>query len=432
MAPAQTNKDVVQRTFDTLNRRDRDAFVDLHADAAVAYVGDETFHGSKEIATDQFAYFDAFPDLTYTPHTVIAEDDTVAARWTFAGTHAGEFQGIDPTGAEVEIPVMGLFRIEDEHIDEVWLLPDRLALMQQLGVVTLPAKGEYGMSTEKSKTDTTYEATLNEHYGVTDLGDEILNALEAAGKDIDALTRDDIASFDEFHIRGREATREVADLAEVEDHSRVLDVGCGIGGPARTLASEFGCDVVGIDIVEEYCRAATLFTDQVGLTDKVRFQHGNALDLPFEDEEFDVVWFEHTLVNIEAAGVAFGEAGRILRPGGTLALYEICAGPGGEPVFPVPWASDASLSYLDPPGRLREIVLDRGFNEVAWRDVTALSLEWFRDMVESMQSRPADAPPPLGLNLLMGAETPIKAANVVQNLEEDQIAVVQAVYERVS
>lgn len=288
------------------------------------------------------------------------------------------------------------------------------------------------MPPDESDTNTTYEAALNEHYGVANLGDELLDALEAAGKDVDALTRDDIASFDEFHIRGLEATRELAGLAEIEDHSRVLDVGCGIGGPARTLASELGCDVVGIDIVEEYCRAATLFTDRVGLTDSVRFQHGNAIDLPFEDKTFDVVWFEHTLPNIEAKGVALEEAARVLEPGGTLALYEICAGSGGDPVFPVPWASDAALSHLVPPGRLREIVLDRGFGDVTWRDVTGPSLEWFQNVVESMQSRPADAPPPLGLNLLMGAETPSKAANVVRNLEEERIAVVQGVFERVN
>jgi SAM-dependent methyltransferase len=288
------------------------------------------------------------------------------------------------------------------------------------------------MPTDESRTDTAYEVALNDHYGVTDLSDEILDALEAAGKDVDALTRKDIASFDEFHIRGLEATQEVADLAEIEAHSRVLDVGCGIGGPARTLASEYGCDVVGIDIVEEYCRAATLFTERVGLADKVHFQHGNALDLPFKDEEFDIVWFEHTLPNIEATGMAFEEAGRVLRPGGTLALYELCAGPGGEPVFPVPWASDTSLSYLKQPERLREDILNHGFDEVTWRDVTEPSLEWFRNVVESMQSRPADAPPPLGLNLLMGAETPVKAANVVRNLEEERVVVIQGVYERVS
>ena len=285
------------------------------------------------------------------------------------------------------------------------------------------------MPTDESRTDSTDEAALNDHYGVADLGDGILDALDAAGKDVDALTREDIASFDEFHIRGLEATRELAELAAVGADARVLDVGCGIGGPARTLASEFGCDVVGVDVVEEYCRAATLFTERVGLTDDVRFQHGNALDLPFEDESFDVVWFEHVLLNVEATDTAFEEARRVLRPEGTIALYEICAGPGGDPVFPVPWAADPSLSYLDSPEALRESLVDGGFDELAWRDVTEPSLEWFRTVVESMQSRPPDAPPPLGLNLLMGAETPVKAANVVQNLEEDRIAVVQGVYE---
>lgn len=287
------------------------------------------------------------------------------------------------------------------------------------------------MSTDESKTGASYEEALNEYYGTPNLGDEILDALEAAGKDVDALTRDDIASFDEFHIRGLQATREVASLADIEADSRVLDVGCGVGGPARTLAAEFDCEVVGIDIVEEYCRAAELFTDRVGLSDNVRFQQGNAIDLPFDDGQFDVIWFEHTLMNVEAKGRIFEEAGRVLRPGGTLALYEICAGPGGDPVFPVPWASDASLSFLVTPERLRELVLDHGFHEVAWRDVTEVSLEWFRDVVESMQSRPADAPPPLGLNLLMGADAPTKATNVVRSLEEERIAVVQGVYERV-
>ncbi|HKJ59046.1 MAG TPA: methyltransferase domain-containing protein [Halobacteriales archaeon] len=286
------------------------------------------------------------------------------------------------------------------------------------------------MATDEGDGDSTYERELNDHYGVANLGDDILEELDHAGKDVDALTRDDIASFDEFHIRGREATRDLANLAGVEPGAAVLDVGCGVGGPARTLAAEFGCDVVGVDLVEEYCRAAELFADRVGMDDAVRFQRGNALDLPFDDRRFDVVWFQHTLMNVDAKARAFAEAGRVLEPSGTLALYEICAGPGGDPHFPVPWAPDASLNYLETPGRLRETIGGSGFEEVAWRDVSAPSLEWFRTVVEKMQSRPADAPPALGLNLLMGAETPVKAKNVVRSLEEERIAVVQGVFQR--
>lgn len=285
------------------------------------------------------------------------------------------------------------------------------------------------MSADEAPPDAAYEEALTDHYGVSNLGDELLEALGTAGKDIDGLTREDIASFDEFHIRGRDATRELAELAAIDADARVLDIGCGIGGPARTLAGEFGCTVVGIDIVEEYWQAAARFSELVGVSDTVRFQHGNATDLPFDEAQFDVVWFEHTLLNIDAKDRAFEEASRVLDPGGTLALYDICAGPGGDPVFPVPWAAEPALSHLVSPARLQELIRDCGFTEVAWRDVTGPSLEWFREVVASMESRPADAPPPLGLNLLMGAETPTKARNVVRCLEEDRIVVVQGVYD---
>ena len=272
------------------------------------------------------------------------------------------------------------------------------------------------------------ERAVNDHYGVADLADSILGAYERAGVDVDALTREDIATFDEFHIRGIEATRELADLADVGPDDRVLDVGCGVGGPARTLAGESGCSVVGIDLVDEYLQTAALFTERVGLDDRVSFERGNALDLPFEDAVFDVVWLQHTLMNVEDKARAFAEANRVLAPGGTLAFYEICAGPGGDPYFPVPWAPDASLNFLATPEEVRGAVAEAGFSENAWHDVSTPSLEWFRGVVESMQSRPADAPPPLGLNLLMGEETPTKAKNVVRCLEEERIVVVQGVF----
>lgn len=144
-----------------------------------------------------------------------------------------------------------------------------------------------------------YEQSIADIYGRPDLERTIVTAFEQAGKDTDQLTRNDIKSFDEFHIKGRDATRELAGLAGLRRDNQVLDVGSGVGGPARTLAAEFDCYVTGIDLVEEYCRVAEIFTERVGLSDRIAFQHENALEMPFEDGAFDVVWLQHVSMNIE-------------------------------------------------------------------------------------------------------------------------------------
>lgn len=288
-----------------------------------------------------------------------------------------------------------------------------------------------GMPTEQpdDPSNDRLEAALRDHYGVDGLDDRIVGAFRAAGKDVSALELDDTAGFAEFHIRGRAATRELADLAGVTAADRVLDVGCGVGGAARALAAEYGAEVVGVDVVEDYCRTARRFADRLDLGDRVRFESANALDLPYDDGSFDVAWFQHMLMNVPHKAAAIAEARRVLRPGGTLALYEICAGAGGEPYFPVPWAGDAGLNFLVSPAELRETVAGSGFEERGWRDVSTASLEWFRDVVATMESMPNDAHP-LGLNLLMGEETPVKARNVVRSLEEDRVAVLMGTFAR--
>lgn len=286
------------------------------------------------------------------------------------------------------------------------------------------------MATDRSDRVAGYEAAVDEHYGVPKLDERILDAVERADADVDALSRDDIAAVDEFHIRGREATRELARLAVLEDGDSVLDVGCGIGGPARALAAEFGCEVVGVDLVDEYVRTATALIERTGSDRSVRFYRANALDLPFDAERFDVLWMQHTSMNVEDKTRLFDELRRVSKPGGTLALYEICAGPAGSPRFPVPWASDSSLNFLVDPDELRETIADAGFEPIEWQDVSAESLAWLRNVVESVTSRPADAPPSPGLDLLMGPETPAKIGNVVRSLEEERIVVVRGVFAR--
>ena len=268
--------------------------------------------------------------------------------------------------------------------------------------------------------------SVDRYYGQPGLGTTILAALERAGKDSERLTRDDLAPFEEFHIGGRPATRELAAVAGLREGMAVLDVGSGVGGPARTLAAEFGCQVTGLDLTEEYCRAAEMLTARVGLGDKVTFRHGDALEMPFDDETFDQVWMQHTSMNIEDKGRLFGEIHRVLRSGGRLALYEIFAGSVARPHFPVPWADDPAISFLLPPEEARRLLGGAGFQELEWNDLTQRSTDLFRQLRAAAGQ---GEPPPLGLHLIID-DFAEKAANLLRNLEEDRIVVAQAVYER--
>jgi ubiquinone/menaquinone biosynthesis C-methylase UbiE len=268
---------------------------------------------------------------------------------------------------------------------------------------------------------------ITEHYTQTDLSTKILTELKLAGKDVNALTREDIVSFDEFHIRGRDATREIGKLADVQPGTKVLDIGCGIGGAARTLMTEFDCQVTGVDLVEEYIEAARMLNTRIGLDEKILFKQSNAIQLPFDDDSFDVVFSQHITMNIKDKGRLAQEVRRVLRPGGRFVLYEICAGSIAPLHFPLPWASDSAINYLIEPQRLRQKLEKEGFKTIEWRDVTIPSLSWNQEMVSDMVQRPASAPPPLGLNLLMGASTAMKMENMMKNIQEDRIRVIQGV-----
>ena len=270
-----------------------------------------------------------------------------------------------------------------------------------------------------------YDDSINSYYGQPDLSANIIAALRRAGKDLNALTREDLAPFEEFHLRGRAATMELARAAGLHEGMAVLDVGSGIGGPARTLAAEFGCQVTGLDLTEEYCCAAEMLNSYVGLGDKVTIRQGNALDMPFDDGAFGLVWMQHTAMNIEDKERLFSEIRRVLRSGGRLALYEIFAGSVASLHFPVPWADDSAISFLVAPPEAQQMLAATGFKELVWTDVTGESIDLLRQLGAAAQGAPA----PLGLHLVVG-DFPEKLANVLRNMEEDRIAVVQGILER--
>jgi SAM-dependent methyltransferase len=262
------------------------------------------------------------------------------------------------------------------------------------------------------------------HYTRADLGEAILVALQQAGKDLNHLTPPDLTPVDSFHIRGRVATLELARAAGLEASHRVLDVGCGIGGTSRCLASEFGCHVTGIDLTEAYCRVAAMLTEKTGLADRIDYRQADATRLPFNDASFDVVWTEHVAMNIPDKARLYAEMHRVLKPGGTLAIYDILAGPAGPVVFPVPWARTPDSSFLVSPDELRELLQDAGFTVQSWDDTTDAARAWFVALAEKIRQ---GGLPVLGFHLLMGADFAAMAQNQRRNLEEGRIALAQIV-----
>ncbi len=267
---------------------------------------------------------------------------------------------------------------------------------------------------------------LRGQYGRSGLAEAVLEELSRAGKDIDALSRDDLVTFEEFHLRGRKATRELAHLAELQPGMRVLDVGSGLAGPARTLADEFGCDVTAVDVAWEYCRAARMLNARTGFSSNVAICCGQALLLPLTANTFDVVWMQHVSMNIEDLGSLIEELGRVLVTGGLLALYEVFAGSGKLAHFPLPWADDPGISFLVKPAQFRQMVQSRDFRVLRWEDVTARTLEWGRRVLV----RDPGMPPPLGLDLVIGEDVNQKTANLLRNFEEGNVTLVQAVLQQ--
>lgn len=265
---------------------------------------------------------------------------------------------------------------------------------------------------------------IQAHYTRPEIGSVILAALEKAGKDLSRLTLEDLAPIDEFHIRGRAATLELARAAGLDENKRVLDVGSGVGGTSRCLAKEFGCRVTGIDLTDEYCRAAAMLSAKVGLTDLVDYRQGDATALPFADGEFDVVWTEHVAMNIPDKPRLYKEMYRVLKPGGTLAVYDVLAGPSGPVIFPVPWARTPDTSFLVQPGELRRLLEDAGFKISDWSDTTEAARAWFVALAEKIRK---EGFPPLGFHVLMGADFQAMAQNQGRNLQEGRIALGQVV-----
>ena len=244
---------------------------------------------------------------------------------------------------------------------------------------------------------TIHPLEIEAHYGRRDgLAADILAELSAAGYDIDSLDPTALSGADEFHLGGRLATLAVLDSVRADAPRSVLDVGCGIGGPARTIATEFGARTVGIDLTPSFVAAATELTARVGLADQVSFQVGDALALDQPDEQFDLVTLLHVGMNIADKPRLFTELARVLQPGGRVLVYDIMRIAPGNLILPMPWASSDDHEHLAEVDDYLSALRAAGLEPAEPVD--------HRPIVRKALERAAAAPPPVNLSNLMGPD----------------------------
>jgi SAM-dependent methyltransferase len=271
------------------------------------------------------------------------------------------------------------------------------------------------------------EDRISRHYGWSGLMERIEQELRQNGIDPQQVTVDQLAPVDNYHWHRLAGTLALARLAGVTGADRVLDVGGGIGGPARQLAHRFGCQVTVLDLTQDYCAVGETLTRWTRLTDRVSFVCRSALAMPFPDGSFDVVWTQHASMNIPDKTRLYNEMARVALRGGRLALFDILAGPNQPIHFPVPWASDQSFSFLLSPEDTRALITQAGFRELSWMTGQEVQAELQRPFAGEDIAATGGLDP----GLLNGTDGPLKAANVQRNLKEGRIVFAMGVFERV-
>lgn len=265
-------------------------------------------------------------------------------------------------------------------------------------------------------------AGLQAHYSARDIESRILSAIRAAGLNPEQrLSPEALGALDHFHTGGLHASRELLELARIQASDRVLDIGAGLAGPARLLASATGCRVDCVEMSPDFCTGAALLNRLTGLDGRINVHQGSALDLPFPDAAFDVVWMQNVGMNIADKGRLYAEIRRVLKPGGRYAFQEMAAGKAPTTYFPLPWATDPGDNFLVPAVEMQSIL-----------GASGLVVELFEDTSDAHLSRTtANATPApsgqLGLGVFVD-NLAQKAANARRSLEEGQVRLVRGVF----
>ena len=264
---------------------------------------------------------------------------------------------------------------------------------------------------------------VTKHYSSGSLLKRLYAALKDDGADLARPTIEALAPYDHFHGRGLEATKELADELKVSAEDHLLDVGSGIGGPARYLAKRFGCRVTGIDLTAEFCEAGRRLSELMHMQDKVRFEQGDALAMPFKDASFTGAYSMNVSMNISDKAALYREIRRVLRPGGWLVLSEVAQGPGPAMSYPAPWAATPEASFLQTPEETRAGLESAGFRVERVEDKLPQS-KAYGLRVRAMLER-GEKPPHRAVELIHGEQTELMLANMAAGAKEGRIVPIE-------
>jgi len=267
---------------------------------------------------------------------------------------------------------------------------------------------------------------IEDQYKLNGLYEDILERLEKQGVDLNNVGRHNISGVDEFHLRGAEVSKELVTEFDLSN-LRVLDVGCGLGGPCRMLADEFNCNVSGIDMSHEYIRTAKKLSELIPTNGQIEYEQGDALHLPYEDGIFDIVWTQHVQMNIEDKKRFYCEIDRVLKDNGKLIYYDIFRKDAKDISYPVPWANNPSVSFLGSISNMDSILTNLGLSRSRSTDQTLDAIAFLHDVFKKVKTNNS---PQIGLNVLMGESTKEKLTNVLKGLEGGRIELQSGIYRK--
>jgi ubiquinone/menaquinone biosynthesis C-methylase UbiE len=273
-----------------------------------------------------------------------------------------------------------------------------------------------------------YDKAVSDHYVHGDLLNAIKAALPALGKTVEQLTVADLAPVDEFHIGGRLATDHLLDQLNFSEQGYILDVGCGLGGAARYVATKYKNRVAGIDLTPEYIETGNVLCQWLNLDKEVTLQQGSALTMPYSENSFDGGYMLHVGMNIEDKATLFTEIFRVMKPGSSFGVYDIMRQKEGDLIYPVPWATEGNTSKLATPEQYKQGLSDAGFKISKENNRHNFALDFFEQLQEKIAAN--GGPPPLGLHTLMQESTANKIKNMVYNLNSGLIAPVEIIVQK--